>query len=113
MLDKQEIIRRLNQYLPLLKQKYPLNSIALFGSYARGEQQPGSDIDILVDFNQPVGMEIVDLAMELESILERHIDIVTYNAIKDRLFYHIKDELAYAQAYDSLLSSRRDLVALD
>ena len=68
----------------------------MFGSYARGEQCTDSDIDLLVKFSQPVGIEIVDLVMELEDILGQHVDVVTYDAVKNRLFHHIKDELAYA-----------------
>lgn len=96
LLNKQEILKLLSQHQDKLKKKYPLKSIALFGSYARGEQNADSDIDLLVDFTQPVGIEIVDLAMELEEILGHSVDIVTYNAVKNRLFHHIKDELAYA-----------------
>ena len=95
MLNKQKIVSLLSQHQSALKLKYPLKSIALFGSYARGEQQADSDIDLLVDFTQPVGMEIVDLAIELEEILGHRVDVITYNAVRNRLFHHIKDELAY------------------
>ena len=94
-LTKKEIIALLSQHQEKLKQKYPLRSMALFGSYARGEQQPDSDIDILVEFTEPVGMEIVDLALDLEEILNHKVDIVTYNAIKNRLFPYIEKELTY------------------
>lgn len=96
LLDKQKILELLSEHQDALKQKYPLKGIALFGSYARGEQHIESDIDLLVDFTQPIGIEIVDLAIELEGILGHSVDIITYNAIKNRLFDHIKDELNYA-----------------
>lgn len=96
MLNKQKIVSILSQYQPELKRKYPLKSIALFGSYARGEQRKDSDIDLLVDFTQPVGMEIVDLAIELEEMLGKKVDVTTYNAIEERLYHHIKGELVYA-----------------
>ena len=96
MLNKHKIIELLGQHLPALRQKYLLKSIALFGSYVRDEQHADSDIDLLVEFTQPVGMEIVDLAMELEEILGQRVDLITYNAIKNRLFHYIKDELTYA-----------------
>ena len=95
-LDKQKIIRLINQNIEELKQRYPIKSIALYGSYARGEQDSGSDIDLLVDFTQPIGMEIIDLTLDMEKILNNKVDIVTYNAIKNRLFKYIKDELVYA-----------------
>lgn len=95
-LNKQKIIRLINQNIEKLKQKYPIKSIALYGSYARGEQDSSSDIDLLVDFTQPIGMEIIDLTLDLEKILNSKVDIVTYNAIKNRLFKYIKNELIYA-----------------
>ena len=96
MLDQETILQRLNQHRSRLAQRYPLKSIALFGSYARGKQQANSDIDLLVEFTQPVGMEIVGLAMELEEILGQRVDLVTYSAVKNRLFHYIKNELVYA-----------------
>ncbi|NPA62629.1 MAG: nucleotidyltransferase, partial [Methanococci archaeon] len=44
-----------------LKEKYKVKSIAIFGSYARGEQKETSDIDIMVEFYEPIGLKIVDL----------------------------------------------------
>jgi predicted nucleotidyltransferase len=96
MLDKDEILSRLSQHQEELKQKFPINSIALYGSYVRGEQSIDSDIDLLIDFSEPVGMEIVDLAWELEAILGQKVDIVTYQAVKNRLFKFIKEDLVYA-----------------
>ena len=95
-LNKQKIIRLINQNIEKLKQRYTIKSIALYGSYARGEQDSSSDIDLLVDFTQPIGMEIIDLTLDMEKILNSKVDIVTYNAIKNRLFKYIKDELVYA-----------------
>jgi len=95
-LNKQKIIRLINQNIEKLKQRYPIKSIALYGSYARGEQDSSSDIDLLVDFTQPIGMEIIDLTLDMEKILNSKVDIVTYNAIKNRLFKYIKNELVYA-----------------
>lgn len=95
-LTKDEIMRRIRDNSQILRSRYPIESIALFGSYARDEQNENSDIDILVDFNKPVGMEVVDLAIELENILEQEVDLVTYNAIKNRLFNYVKSDLIYA-----------------
>ena len=95
-LTKEIILEKLALHKQQLMQKYPIKSIGLFGSYARNEPTPESDIDLLVEFSAPVGMEIVDLAEDLESILDHKVDIITYNAIKNRLYHYIKDELVYA-----------------
>jgi predicted nucleotidyltransferase len=96
MQDKQAILEKINRHQEKLKAKYPIRSIALFGSYVRDDQKAHSDIDLLIDFSEPIGMEIVDLAWELEAILGQKVDIVTYQAVKNRLFQYIKDELIYA-----------------
>ena len=93
--DKYHIIHLISENKSELQKKYPLESIALFGSYARDEQTTESDIDLLVEFNQPVGMEIVDLVLELEELFHQKVDLVTYNAVKNKLYDYIKDELIY------------------
>lgn len=75
--------------------KYPLKSMAIFGSVSRGDQGPKSDVDILVAFSKPVGMEFLDLAYELEDLLECKVDLVTREGIKDRYFKYIEPDLKY------------------
>ncbi len=52
-----------------LFQKYPIKELAIFGSYAREEQNPKSDLDILVEFHSSVGSEFIELGDELEELL--------------------------------------------
>ena len=51
-----EYARILREHMPELERDYGVASLALFGSYVRGEQQEGSDLDVLVDFSRPIGM---------------------------------------------------------
>lgn len=69
--------------------------MAVFGSISRGDNNDKSDIDILVDFTEPIGIDFIDLADELENILKHKVDLVTRNAIKPKYFAQIKDELQY------------------
>jgi predicted nucleotidyltransferase len=80
-----------------LRKRFGVSSIAIFGSYARGEQTELSDVDILVEFERPIGWEIVDLKDYLESLLGVEVDLVTKNAItgRKRLWEHIRRELVY------------------
>jgi uncharacterized protein len=94
-LSRTEILNILRQQKPVLAQKYSLDKLGLFGSHARNEASAHSDIDILVDFNKPVGMEIVELTLELEEALQNPVDIVTMNAVRNRLFAYIKQDLIY------------------
>ena len=67
-------------------QRFHVASLSLFGSVARGEDGPGSDIDILVEFVEPVGMfTFVRLKNYLEDLLGTRIDLVTPEALKERL----------------------------
>ncbi len=78
-----------------LIQKYHINSLAVFGSVSRGDNTEISDVDILVDFTQPIGIGFIDLADELESILNNKIDLVSRNAVKPKYFEQIKNDLQY------------------
>ncbi|MCC6601487.1 MAG: nucleotidyltransferase family protein [Crocinitomicaceae bacterium] len=78
-----------------LSNKYGLNLIAIFGSYGREQQSKNSDVDILVDFKKPIGIEFIDLANELESILKLKVDLVSKNGIKEKYFRHIEKDLNY------------------
>ena len=78
-----------------LFKKYPLKTLAVFGSCARGEELEGSDIDLVVEFTHSVGMEFVDLSLELEKKLNRKVDLVSRNGLKERFFLKIQDELIY------------------
>ena len=75
--------------------RYSLTNIAVFGSYVRNQQTAESDIDILVDYNQPIGAEFIDLAEELEQILSMKVDLVSKRGLKDRQFRAIENELSY------------------
>lgn len=65
-----------------LKSKYKAVKFYLFGSYARGEQTSKSDIDLLVEFSEPVGFEFLDLKEELENIFKKTVDIGTPRSLK-------------------------------
>jgi predicted nucleotidyltransferase len=90
-----EIISKLREHKHDLSNRYSLESIAVFGSYARGEQRPESDIDILVDINGDIGIEFIDLADEFENLFEQKVDLVSRGGIKPRYFEFIKSDLVY------------------
>lgn len=65
-----------------LRDRYHVRSLGLFGSYARGDQKENSDLDILVEFDQPMGFEVVDLYEFLRTVLGMKVDLVTRGAVK-------------------------------
>jgi predicted nucleotidyltransferase len=88
----QEKLRRIK---PRLSEKYHVNSIGLFGSIVRTDFRPDSDIDIVVDFSRPIGIEFVDLAEELEELLHRKVDLVSRAGIRPQYYRAIEPEILY------------------
>jgi len=78
-----------------LTEKYGLSLLAIFGSYARNEQTEESDVDIMVEFKKPIGLEFIDLAEELEAILNLKVDLVSKKGIKGNYLKAIEKELEY------------------
>lgn len=89
-----DIKTRLTDHKQLLFSKYPLKTLAIFGSYARNEQLEKSDIDIMVEFKDKIGIGFID-ADEIEMLLGRKVDLVSRNGIKERYFNSIKKDLIY------------------
>ncbi len=86
---------KLKQVKPHLVSKYHIHTLGLFGSIVRKDFTSKSDIDILVEFTRPVGVEFIDLANELESILSRKVDLVSKAGIKPGYFRVIQPEILY------------------
>jgi predicted nucleotidyltransferase len=69
-----EIIRR---ELPYLTEHFGVKRIGLFGSFARGTARSDSDVDILVEFDKPIGLRFMEFADYLEQVLGRKVDVLT------------------------------------
>lgn len=90
------ILLLISKNKPGLQKKYPIKSIGIFGSVARGESDENSDVDILVEFEKPIGIEFIDLANELESILHQKVDLISKSGIKPKYLKAIEKDLHYA-----------------
>lgn len=83
MSELEGIKQKLREHKPELKEKYNVKEISIFGSYIRGDETNKSDLDILVDFTQPIGLiKFIGLEEELEDILGINIDLVPKKGIK-------------------------------
>ena len=78
-----------------LSNRYHLKSIGIFGSFTREDFREDSDIDILIDYDQQIGIEFIDLAEELERILKCKVDLVSRNGIKSKYLKEIQKDLIY------------------
>ena len=86
----------INEHFDELKKQYSVSKIGLFGSFARGEGQSESDVDILVDFSAPVDLfTFIALKEYLEILLDREVDLVTRNALKPLIRDSILSEVTY------------------
>ncbi|MCC5931172.1 MAG: nucleotidyltransferase family protein [Cyclobacteriaceae bacterium] len=81
-MNSSEIISKLRVIKQELKETYSIESMAVFGSYAKNSATTDSDVDILVTFKKPIGWSFFDLKEELEIRLGKKIDLVTPNALK-------------------------------
>lgn len=88
-----EILATLRNKKPELEQRFKVRRLALFGSFARGDQRDDSDIDILVDVDPEMGLDFVSLADELESSLGSRVDLVSTRAVKPRNWALIETDL--------------------
>lgn len=95
MKSLQEITLILRQHKAELQKKYPIYNIGVFGSYARGEQTPDSDVDILVEIHPKIGLQFITLADELEQMLQLKVDLVSKKGIKQHYLPLIESELIY------------------
>lgn len=91
----QEIKNSLSNHKQRLFREYPIKSMAIFGSYSRKEQNDSSDIDILVEFSDKIGIRFVDLADDLESIIGFKVDLVSKKGVKPKYLKSIDSELIY------------------
>lgn len=85
------------QHKEELRTRFGVQRIAIFGSYAREEQTPLSDVDRLVELERPIGWEIVDLHAYLEDVLGIEVDLATIGALRRKplLWRAVQEDLVY------------------
>ncbi|MHC1623203.1 MAG: nucleotidyltransferase family protein [Candidatus Methanospirareceae archaeon] len=93
-----EIKDILKEHETELKKRYGIKKIGIFGSYLRGEAREKSDLDILVEFEQDVGIGLlafVGMENYLSDLLGVKVDLVEKSALKPRIGKHILKEVVY------------------
>ncbi len=87
------IIKIVRNKLPLLESKYNVKSLEVFGSYIRGEQNPKSDLDLLVTFSETPGLiKFLELENYLSDLLKVKVDLVIKDSLKPRIGKYILSE---------------------
>lgn len=95
MITRDDILSKLKELKPVLHKDFAVKEIGLFGSFTDGSFTEESDIDILVDFERPIGWKFFSLEIYLEKIFNRKIDLVTKNALKEQLKESILQQVNY------------------
>ncbi|MEJ5315575.1 MAG: nucleotidyltransferase family protein [Tenuifilum sp.] len=95
MLNRDDILNKLRELKPFLKREYSVKEIGLFGSFASDNARDDSDIDLLIELEKPIGWKFFSLEIYLEQIFGRKIDLVTKNALRDRLKEDILNKVNY------------------
>ena len=89
-----EFIATLREHLPELRERYGVETLGIFGSYVREEEQEGSDLDLLVEINRAMGLfEFMALEDCLSELLGVKVDLVMKRALRRRIGERILEEV--------------------
>ncbi len=95
MITPSTIEQKLREVKPLLKDRFSVDKIGYFGSFARGDYNENSDVDIVVTFNQSVGWKFFDLKEYLEILFDKKVDLVTESSIRKQWRESILSQIKY------------------
>ena len=97
MTEIERIMSEIRKNMPYLQEKYNVKSLGIFGSYVRRKQRKRSDVDILVEFEEPLSLlEFMSLERRLSELTGRKVDLVMKTALKPKIGERILEEVVYA-----------------
>ncbi len=99
MLTKKEIITILKKEFPYLRDIFGVKRIGLFGSYSKGLQREDSDVDIIVEFEKPIGLKFIELADYIENIMGKKISLLTPEGIKSIRVKNVAEDIEKSIIY--------------
>ncbi|WJI09973.1 nucleotidyltransferase family protein [Methanobacterium sp. CWC-01] len=80
-----------------IKDRYSVSKIGVFGSYARGEEKESSDVDVLVEFEEPTYNNFIELIFFLEELLDRKVDLVTTGGLSPYMKPTVEKEVLWCE----------------
>ena len=98
--EKSNFVVKLEEVLPEIQERFGVTKIGIFGSTARGEDRPGSGVDVLVEFapGQTTFRNFMELAFYLEDLFCRRVDLVTEQGLSRHLRSYIEKEVVWCEA---------------
>ena len=95
-MTRDKVLLILRGHVSVLNTRFGVRALALFGSVARDEATAASDVDLLVEFERPIGLfELFALQDELEAILNCSVDVGTIDSLKPRIRSQVLEEAVY------------------
>ncbi len=99
MLTREQVADLLREKYPHLVAEYGIKKIGLFGSYAKGIPDETSDVDIVVEFERPIGFRFIEFTEYLERLLDKKVDVLTHAGIQgiriSRIAKDIEESIVY------------------
>ncbi|AET64857.1 nucleotidyltransferase family protein [Methanothrix harundinacea] len=80
-----------------VKRKFGVRKIGIFGSYARGEEKERSDVDVLVEFEEPTFRNFMGLVFFLEELFDREVDLVTVKGLSPYIRPYVEREVVWSE----------------
>jgi predicted nucleotidyltransferase len=99
MLTREQAIKLLQERRPYLAVEFGVSKIGLFGSYAKGRPDETSDIDLLLEFERPIGLRFIELVDYLENLLGRKVDVLTPAGIQNIRIERIARSISQSVVY--------------
>jgi hypothetical protein len=95
-MEKKDILNVLNKYKQVAANKYGITSLGVFGSVARNEAEPLSDLDICVQMDKPDPFYLVHIKSDLENLLNIQVDVVR---VREKMNPHLKKRIEQEVVY--------------
>jgi len=99
LLTRDRAIQLLRENQDYLRDEFGVSRIGLFGSVARDQSNDLSDVDVVVEFNRPIGFRFMDLADYLEGLLGRKVDLLTSAGIQAIRSRHVSENISEGVVY--------------
>jgi len=88
-----EIIEKIKMNYPYLSSEFGVKKIGIFGSVAKHTHSETSDIDVVVEFERPIGLKFIMLAEYMENLLGRKVDVLTKEGIRNIRVKNISSDI--------------------
>ena len=99
MSNLEKVIGILRKELPYLKNNYQVRRLGIFGSFVKQKQSVNSDIDIIIEFKKPIGLDFIELAEYIEKLLGRKVDILTTEGIRSIRIRNVAKDIKRSVLY--------------